>query len=81
MNLHDEIAVVAYGLYVSRGQAPGRDFDDWLDAERVVLGMHSGQENEEPDEEDFVAASVRGESTLKRGEESGEESYLNEEMS
>jgi len=33
---HDEIAVAAYGRYLSRGGGHGRDFDDWLEAEREL---------------------------------------------
>jgi len=53
MNLQDEIAAVAYELFESRGCIHGRDLDDWLDAERIVLGRHAGQEIEEPEEEDI----------------------------
>jgi len=53
MNLQDEIAAVAYELFESRGCVHGRDLDDWLDAERIVLGRHAGQEIEEPEEEDI----------------------------
>lgn len=55
MDLHDEIAAVAYELFKSRSGMSGmavRDFDDWLDAERIVLARHAGQEIEEPEEED-----------------------------
>ena len=52
MNLHDEIAAVAYELFEVRGCIPVRDLDDWLDAERIVLARHAGQEIEEPEEED-----------------------------
>lgn len=52
MNLHDDIAAVAYELYEARGRIPGWDLDDWLDAERIVLARHAGQEIEEPEEED-----------------------------
>ena len=52
MNLHDEIVAVAYELYVAGGCVPGRDLDNWLDAERIVLARHAGQEIEEPEEED-----------------------------
>ncbi len=52
MNLHDEIAAVAYELFESRGCIHGFDLDDWLTAERTVLGRHAGQENEEPEEEE-----------------------------
>jgi len=53
MNLHDEIAAVAYELFETRGCVHGHDLDDWLDAERIVLGRHAGQEIEEPEEEDI----------------------------
>jgi len=52
MNLHDEVARVAYELFKSRGCIPVRDLDDWLDAERIVLARHAGQDLEEPEEED-----------------------------
>jgi len=52
MNLHDEVAAVAYELFEARGCIPIRDLDDWLDAERIVLARHAGQEIEEPEEED-----------------------------
>ena len=31
---YDEIAEAAYQRYLQRGGADGRDFDDWLEAER-----------------------------------------------
>ncbi len=31
---------------------PGRDYDGWLDAERIILAKHAGQKTEEPEEED-----------------------------
>jgi len=52
MNLHDEIAAVSYELHEARGSISGRDLDDWLEAERIVLARHAGQEIEEPEEED-----------------------------
>jgi len=58
MDLHEEIAAVAYELFKSRGFIPVRDFDDWLDAERIVLSRHAGQEIEEPEEEDAPAETA-----------------------
>jgi len=63
MNLHDEIVAVAYELYVAGGCVPGRDFDNWLDAERIVLARHSGQEIEEPEEEDGPEETAEEEKT------------------
>jgi hypothetical protein len=58
MDLHDEIAAVAYELCQSRGFIPLQDLDDWLDAERIVLTRHAGQELEEPEEEDAPAETA-----------------------
>lgn len=33
---HDEIATRAYEMYLTRGASPGRDLDDWLEAEREL---------------------------------------------
>lgn len=33
---YDEIAEAAYQRYLERGGADGRDFDDWLEAEREL---------------------------------------------
>ena len=73
MNLHDEIAAVAYELYETRGCIAGRDLDDWLDAERIVLARRAGQEIEEPEEEDISPgeAAAEGEKA-KEGEETEE---------
>jgi hypothetical protein len=81
MNLHDEIAAIAYELYESRGCVQGRDLDDWLDAERLVLGRHAGQEMEEPKEEDISEETAAVKVSVERtAAEENEESY-NEEMS
>jgi len=52
MTIHDEVAVVAYELFETRGRIPVRAFDDWLDAEQIVFARHAGQDLEEPEEED-----------------------------
>ncbi len=36
----DRIAMRAYELYLARGGADGRDFDDWLAAEREISGSN-----------------------------------------
>jgi hypothetical protein len=36
----DEIAQLAYQRYLSRGGADGRDFDDWIEAERELAARH-----------------------------------------
>ena len=83
MTLHDEIEAVAYDLFESRGRCHGRDFDDWLNAEEIVLERHAGQEIEEPEEEEEMELVAVGttlkKSLLERTDENGE--YINEEMS
>ncbi len=36
--MHEEIARVAYELYEKRGRAHGNELEDWLEAEKIVLG-------------------------------------------
>lgn len=54
MNLHDEIAEVAYEFYEARGPVHGFDLHDWLNAERLVLAKHAGQEIEEPEDVELL---------------------------
>jgi len=77
MNLHDEIAAIAYELFESRGCTHGCDLDDWLNAERIVLGRHAGQEMEEPEEEETSEETA----TVKVPIERTDEEPYNEEMS
>ncbi|HXG31077.1 MAG TPA: DUF2934 domain-containing protein [Thermodesulfobacteriota bacterium] len=36
--LHEMIEKKAYEIYEKRGREHGRDLDDWLEAERIVMG-------------------------------------------
>ena len=38
VNYGDRVAMRAYELYLARGASDGRDFDDWLTAERELAG-------------------------------------------
>jgi hypothetical protein len=40
----DRVSLRAYELYLSRGAVDGRDFDDWLAAEREVTSHREGDE-------------------------------------
>jgi hypothetical protein len=42
--IHERIAERAYELYQKRGQSHGKDLDDWLEAERLVLSEHNPSE-------------------------------------
>lgn len=47
-NYADRVAMRAYELYLARGASDGRDFDDWLTAEREL----SGRREDEADRRD-----------------------------
>jgi hypothetical protein len=47
-DLRGVIARRAYELYQLRGAHPGREFDDWLEAEREVLSAPSPAAGEPP---------------------------------
>lgn len=47
MNLHEEIAKVAYELYEKSGRIEGRDLDNWLEAEKIVMQRLSEQGSSE----------------------------------
>lgn len=80
MNLHDEIAAISYELFESRGCVHGFDIDDWLNAERIVLGTHAGQEMEEPEEEEGLEEfALVG--TKRAAPQDETEEPVNEEMS
>lgn len=39
-NLYAQIQQKAYEIYLNRGGQDGRDMDDWLEAERSILGRN-----------------------------------------
>ena len=48
-NKYDEIAKVAHDLYEKSGRIQGRDEQNWLEAEKIVLAMHKqGTKKEKP---------------------------------
>jgi len=44
MRWYDEIAKVARELYEKSGRIEGRDLDNWLEAERIVMERYKEQE-------------------------------------
>ena len=44
MKWYDEIARLARELYEKSGRIEGRDLDNWLEAERIVLERYNKQE-------------------------------------
>ncbi len=39
-----KIAEIAYRLYEERGKEPGHELEDWLEAERIILGKRRKKE-------------------------------------
>lgn len=44
MKWYDEIARIARELYEKSGKIEGRDLDNWLEAERIVMARYKEQE-------------------------------------
>ena len=44
MKLYDEVARIAHELYEKSGRAEGRELDNWLEAERIIMARHREQE-------------------------------------
>jgi len=48
-NIYDEIAKVAHDLYEKSGRVHGRDVQNWLEAEKIVLARYEkGTKKEMP---------------------------------
>lgn len=49
-NIGYEIAMVAYGLWEKGGCVPGKDLENWLEAERIVMTISAekGKAKEKP---------------------------------
>jgi Protein of unknown function (DUF2934) len=38
LSLHEKIEARAHEIYLARGSEPGHELDDWLQAEREIMG-------------------------------------------
>ncbi|OGW40954.1 MAG: hypothetical protein A2Y97_03190 [Nitrospirae bacterium RBG_13_39_12] len=47
MKWYDEIAKIARELYEKSGKIEGRDLDNWLEAERIVMARYKEHEMRE----------------------------------
>ena len=52
MDIHDEIEIEAYSLYVKSGKREGHDLENWFEAEKIVMGRHSAETEEAVVEEE-----------------------------
>jgi hypothetical protein len=86
MNLHEEIAKVARELYEKSGRIEGRDRENWIDAERIVLSRHAGQDMEEPEgeealiEEETIVEEVEGTELKQTSQENDRGATVMEEI-
>jgi len=46
MNMYDQISEVAYLIYEKNGKVQGRDLDNWLESERIVLAQNDTQQED-----------------------------------
>jgi hypothetical protein len=44
--LEEEIRLLAYELYEKSGKIPGREMENWLEAERMVMERHFGSKDQ-----------------------------------
>ena len=47
MDIHEEISKAAYDLYEKSGCIKGRDDENWLEAERIVLDRRQSPDKEQ----------------------------------
>lgn len=70
--LEEEIRRVAYEIYVQSGCIPGRDLDNWLEAERIVLEKYGIKKvkkslDKPAKEKSKKTARKKGASTKRKG--------------
>jgi len=64
MKWHDEIARIARELYEKSGKIEGRDLDNWLEAERIVMERYKEQEKMKAE---MAGPEGKGEKISKKG--------------
>ena len=64
MKWYDEIAKIARELYEKSGRKEGRDLDNWLEAERIVMARY--REQEMPKAESSSSPKKKKASTTKK---------------
>jgi len=45
VDLDDERRKLAYELYEKSGKIAGRDLDNWLEAEKIIIARQGGEKN------------------------------------
>lgn len=66
MNLYEEIRKVAHDLYEKSGRVGGRDFENWLEAEKIVLaGQKAATDKKKPAEKKAPAKTAAKKTATK----------------
>jgi hypothetical protein len=65
MDLYEEIAKVAYELYEKSGYIDGRDLDNWLEAERVVMARLTEEKKKSEKKTGTKTAGKKGKKKTK----------------
>ena len=64
VDLEEEIRKIAYELYEKSGKIAGRDLDNWLEAEKIIIARRGGEQN--PDTALSFPSKKKRESTNKK---------------
>lgn len=64
--LEEEIRRVAYEIYVQSGCIPGRDLDNWLEAERIVLEKYGIKKTKKSVPSDKPATVKKSKKTVQK---------------
>ncbi len=59
MKLHDEIARIAHELYEKSGWIPGRDLENWIEAEKIVKSSLNGGPSRKKQAEESVKEPLK----------------------
>ena len=68
MKLYEEIKKIAYELWEQSGRIDGRDIENWLEAERIVLARGEMQAMEETENIQKKPARISSRRQKKSGE-------------
>lgn len=59
MKLYDEIARTAHELYEKSGWIPGRDLENWIEAEKIVKSRLKGEQSHKKQSEESVEEPIK----------------------
>ncbi len=71
MNREDEIRKVAYELYERSGMIPGRDEENWLKAEKIVMARYAEQAKTKKDAPPAKKAAIKTKTTKAESAKKG----------